>query len=73
VKEWFVWGHIKQLVYAEPVNSEEELRLRVEDAARMFREMTFGMSLLIECVNRDDDVSVHALITGDAILNNYYK
>jgi hypothetical protein len=33
-RDFFVWGHMKQLLYAEPVNSEE-FRHRVEDATRI--------------------------------------
>jgi hypothetical protein len=43
----FVWGHMRQLVYAEPVVSEEYLGLRIEDASRIIREMPFGMAFLI--------------------------
>jgi hypothetical protein len=64
---------MKQLVYPKPVNSDEELRLGVENAARIIRGMPFGMAFLIECVNSGDDVRVHVLITGDGILNNYWK
>jgi hypothetical protein len=39
---------MKQLVYAEPVVSEEYLGLRIiEDAPRIIREMPFGMAFLI--------------------------
>jgi hypothetical protein len=34
---------MKQLVYAEPVYREEEIRLRVEDTVRIIREIPFGM------------------------------
>jgi hypothetical protein len=64
---------MKQLVYVKPVNNDEELRLGVEDAARIIRGMPFGMAFLIECVNGRDDARVHVLITGDRILNNYWK
>jgi hypothetical protein len=32
--DFFVWGHMKQLVYVTPVNSIEELQLRVQNAAQ---------------------------------------
>lgn len=37
--DFFVWGHMKQLVYATPVDTVEELRLRVENAAQTIRDM----------------------------------
>lgn len=30
---FFLWGHLKQLVYATPVNTVEELERRVNNAA----------------------------------------
>jgi hypothetical protein len=36
--DFFVWGHMKQLVYATPVNTIEELELRVQNAAQEIRQ-----------------------------------
>jgi hypothetical protein len=33
--DFFKWGHMKQMVDAEAINSEEELCLRVKDTARI--------------------------------------
>jgi hypothetical protein len=32
--DFFVWGHMKQLVYVSPVNTIEELQLQVQNAAQ---------------------------------------
>jgi hypothetical protein len=35
--DFFLWGHMKQLVYVTPVNTIEELRSRIEDVAAEIR------------------------------------
>ncbi|KAJ8962097.1 hypothetical protein NQ318_018051 [Aromia moschata] len=36
--DFYLWGHMKQLVYSEPVNSIEELTARIRVAAETIRE-----------------------------------
>ncbi|KAJ8941037.1 hypothetical protein NQ318_015513 [Aromia moschata] len=36
--DFYLWGHMKQLVYSEPVNSIEELTARTAVAAETIRE-----------------------------------
>lgn len=35
--DFFLWGHLKTLVYTTPVQSEEDLRNRIEDSCRVIR------------------------------------
>jgi hypothetical protein len=35
--DFFLWGYIKNLVYAEPIGTIDELRNRIEDAATVIR------------------------------------
>ncbi|KAL1488367.1 hypothetical protein ABEB36_014844 [Hypothenemus hampei] len=35
--DFYLWGHMKQIVYSTPINTVEELRGRVENAARIIR------------------------------------
>lgn len=30
--DFFLWGHVKNVIYREPVNTEEELRNRIQEA-----------------------------------------
>ncbi|KAJ8942137.1 hypothetical protein NQ318_021645 [Aromia moschata] len=36
--DFYLWGHMKQLVYSKPVNSIEELTARIRVAAETIRE-----------------------------------
>lgn len=35
--DFFIWGYLKQLVYASPVNNVQELRERVQNACQTIR------------------------------------
>jgi hypothetical protein len=35
--DFFLWGHLKQIVYETPVNTIEELTVRVNNAAESIR------------------------------------
>jgi hypothetical protein len=35
--DFFLWGHLKQIVYETPVNTVEELTVRVNNAAESIR------------------------------------
>lgn len=41
--DYFLWGHLKQIVYAEPVNSKEELLNRILNACELLRNNRDGI------------------------------
>lgn len=50
--DFFVWGHLKTMVYATPVNNVEQLRERIEDGCRRIREMPGVLERVRESMGR---------------------
>lgn len=50
--DFFLWGHMKQLVYSTPVHTQEELRARVENAAEAIRNNRDMLSRVRDSITR---------------------
>ncbi|GBM82027.1 hypothetical protein AVEN_94179-1 [Araneus ventricosus] len=68
--DYFLWGHLKTLVYASPVDQDEDLVARINVAAARCVKY-------LECLkvyaNRSIDAVKHVSLLVDAILNSYCK
>jgi hypothetical protein len=68
--DFYLWGHLKSLVYAAPVDNEEALHHRTVDAVRL--SATAPASLCV-CGGPWWDLSRRALNHMEDILSAYYK
>ncbi|KAJ4430694.1 hypothetical protein ANN_19285 [Periplaneta americana] len=48
--DFYLWGHLKAVVYATPMNDAEELLQRVENACHLIRDDNMVLSELASCV-----------------------
>ena len=76
-KDFFLWSHIKALIYTSPVDSEEEVTVRIVEVAATLRQQPgiferIRQSLLLRCRLRIEVVAVLLNVCSKLIRNTTF-